>query len=130
MGRPFIWQMIKEAVSSYPGGKATYSEIKDYIWKKYPDVKDSTINAQAIVCTVNQPSRVQYPENKKPRIANSRYDFLFTVGRGKVVLYNPEEHGVWEIRKDDYDRLIVAQVDAVENVDDEEEVPNACVALH
>ena len=77
--KPYVWQMIKEAVESL-GGKATYSEIKDYIWEKYGKVNESTINCQIIVCTVNHPSRIHYPENKKPRVANSRYDFLFSTG--------------------------------------------------
>jgi hypothetical protein len=81
--------MIKEAVENL-GGMATYSEIKDYIRNKYGEVNESTINCQIIVCTVNHPSRIHYPENKKPRIANSRYDFLFSTGykyrRGEVEL--------------------------------------------
>jgi len=106
--KPYVWQMIKEAVESL-GGKASYSEIKDYIREKYGDVNESTMNCQIIVCTVNHPSRVHYPENKKPRVTNSRYDFLFSTGRGRVELYDPEKHGMWEIRRDEYGKLIVAQ---------------------
>ena len=106
--KPYVWQMVKEAVENL-GGKASYSEIKDYIWKKYGKVNESTINCQIIVCTVNHPSRIHYPENKKPRVANSKYDFLFSTGRGKVELYDPEKHGVWEIRRDEYGKLVVAQ---------------------
>ena len=68
--RPYVWQMIKEAVENL-GGKATYSEIKDYIRDKYGEVNENTINAQIIMCTVNHPSRVHYSENKRPRDANS-----------------------------------------------------------
>jgi hypothetical protein len=106
--KPYVWQMIKEGVESL-GGKASYSEIRDYIREKYGEVNESTINCQIIVCTVNHPSRIHYPENKKPRVANSRYDFLFSAGRGRVELYDPERHGVWEIRRDEYGKLIVAQ---------------------
>ncbi|PDM38888.1 DUF91 domain-containing protein [Parageobacillus toebii] len=108
--------MIKEAVENSPNEKVTYTEIKNYIKNKYGNVNENTINAQIIVCTVNQPSRVHYPENQKPRIANSKYDFLFTVGRGQVVLYNPNEHGVWEIRKNEYGKLIVAQKGLEEDI--------------
>lgn len=102
--------MIKEAAEKSPNFIITYQEIKDYIRRTYSDVNESTINTQIIVCTVNQPSRVHYPENQKPRIANTKYDFLFTVGRGQVVLYNPEEHGVWEIVKSSvYGKLVVKQ---------------------
>jgi endonuclease len=114
--KPYVWQMIKEAVENSPNEKVTYAEIKNYIKNKYGNVNENTINAQIIVCTVNQPSRVHYPENQKPRIANSKYDFLFTVGRGQVVLYNPNEHGVWEIRKNEYGKLIVAQKGLEEDI--------------
>ena len=111
--KPYVWQMIKEAVDSL-GGKATYSEIKDHIRNKYGEVNESTINCQIIACTVNHPSRIHYPENKKPRVANTKYDFLFSTGykyrRGEVELYNPEKHGTWEIRKDEYGKLTVAQM--------------------
>jgi hypothetical protein len=120
--KPYVWQMIKEAVENL-GGKATYSEIKDYIRNKYGEVNESTINCQIIVCTVNHPSRIHYPENKKPRIANSRYDFLFSTGykyrRGEVELYDPEKHGTWEIRKDEYGKLTVAQSGLEETEEDE-----------
>jgi len=111
--KPYVWQMIKEAIESL-GGRATYSEIKEYIWKKYGEVNEGTITAQIAVCTVNHPSRIHYPENKKPRVANSKYDFLFTTGRGKVEIYNPEEHGIWEIRSDEYGKLVVNQADLEE----------------
>jgi len=120
--------MIKEAVENL-GGKATYSGIKDYIRNKYGEVNESTINCQIIVCTVNHPSRIHYPENKKPRIANSRYDFLFSTGykyrRGEVELYDPEKHGTWEIRKDEYGKLMVAQMglDEIEATAEAEDSP-------
>ncbi|MCD6450253.1 MAG: hypothetical protein J7L34_07090, partial [Thermotogaceae bacterium] len=100
--------MIKETVEN-SGGRATYSEIKEYIKNKYGDVNENTINAQIIVCTVNHPSRIHYPKNKKARIANTKYDFLYNIGKGIVELYDPEKHGVWEIKKDEYGKLVVAQ---------------------
>lgn len=114
--RPYVWQMVKEAVESL-GGKATYSEIKDYIRNKYGEVKESTINCHIIVCTVNHPSRIYYPQNNKPRVSNSKYDFLFSIGRGEAVFYDPHKHGIWEIRKDEYGKLKVAQtgIDYSEN---------------
>jgi hypothetical protein len=41
--------------------------------------------------------------------SNSLYDCLFTTGRGQVVKYNPNEHGVWEIFKDKNNKLGVRQ---------------------
>lgn len=106
--RPYVWQMIKEAVENL-GGKATYSQIKDYIRSKYGEVKEGTINCQIVVCTVNHPSRIYYPENGRPRAATSKYDFLFSTGRGVVELYDPGKHGTWEIRQDEYGKLTVFQ---------------------
>jgi endonuclease len=112
VNRPPVWQMIKEAVEQFGSGIIAYAQIKDYIWNKYGrDVNEGTINAQIIICTVNQPSRVHYPENQKPRISNSRYDLLFSVGRGQVVAYDPIQHGVWEIRQDEHGKLVIAQQD-------------------
>ena len=122
MNKPYVWQMVKEAVENL-GGKATYSDIKKYIWNKYGDVNGNTINCQIVVCTVNHPSRVHYPENKKPRVANSKYDFLYSVGRGIVELYGPEKHGIWEIKKDSYGKLTIAKVDSNHVTEDDSEIP-------
>ncbi len=121
MERPFIWQMIKEAVENL-GGRATYSEIKNYIHSKWENVNEKTINAQIIVMSVNQPSRHHYPENKKPRISNSQYDVLYSIGRGEVVLYKPEEHGIWEIYENEFGGLGIRQMNNEENVDENDEV--------
>lgn len=114
----YIWQMIKEAVKNL-GGRTTYSEIRNYIRDNHGEVNESSINCQIVVCTVNHPSRIHYPENKKPRAANSRYDFLFTTGRGQVELYDPEKHGRWEICKNEFGKLTVAQAE-IEDLPDVE----------
>lgn len=113
MDRPPVWKMIKEAIENL-NGKASYSEIKNYINGKWADVNESTINAQIIVLTVNQPSRIHYPENKNPRLANSPYDLLYTIGRGKVILYNPEEQGIWEIYENEFGGLGIRQTQTAE----------------
>ena len=109
MIRPPVWQMIKEALENLKG-KASYTEIKSYINGKWESVNDSTINAQLIVLSVNQPSRIHYPENKKPRLSNSNYDILFSTGRGQVVKYEPSEHGIWEIYQNEYEALSIRQI--------------------
>lgn len=106
--------MIKEAIDNL-NGRAAYSEIRGYINKKWTDVNEGTINATIIVTTVNHPSRIHYPENKKPRTSNSQYDFLYTTGRGQVVKYDPKEHGVWEIFQNEFGGLQVRQ----QNINDE-----------
>ena len=107
--KPPVWQMIKEAIE-HLGGRASNAEIKKYIKGKYDDVKENTINCQIAICTVNRQARVNYAQNQKPRSADSKYDFLFSIGRGLVEIYEPEKHGIWEIRKGERVALEVAQV--------------------
>jgi hypothetical protein len=116
MEKPFVWQMIREAIDNL-NGRATYAEIKNYIHSKWDNVNNLTINTQLLILTVNQPSRIHYPENKKPRISDSQYDILYSTGRGQVVKYNPEEHGIWEIYQNEFGSPLVRQV-----ISNEEEV--------
>lgn len=120
MDKPAVWQMIKEAVSAL-GGKASYPEIKAYIHNKWGDVNDGTINAQLLVLSVNQPSRTQFSTNKKPRIADGPYDLLFSVGSGKIVTYDPREHGIWEIYQTGFGGLSVRQV--ISEPDEKDDIP-------
>lgn len=96
--KPYVWQMIKEAIEAL-NSEVPYSKIKAYINSRWPDVNQGTIIDQIIVLTVNHLSRIHYPENFKVRKTNSNspYDLLFSTGRGKVIKYNPEENGIWEI---------------------------------
>ncbi len=119
--KPFVWQMVKEVSESLaenPEGIFSNSEIKEWILNKYGDVNEDTINSQIIVCTVNHDSRIHYPENKKPRIANSQYDFLYRIekGKGELELYSLEKHGIWEIKEDNTGNLIVAK--RIEEIND------------
>ncbi|MBK7662676.1 MAG: DUF91 domain-containing protein [Sterolibacteriaceae bacterium] len=94
--RPPVWQLVRDAAQQL-GGELSYAAIKQHVWAKYPEVNSSTLTCQIIICSVNHPSRIHYPENKKPRICTSQYDFLFNIGRGKVTSYDPDKHGQWEI---------------------------------
>ena len=107
--RPPIWQLVRETAEHF-NREVSYSEIKQFVWTKYPDVNSSTLTCQIIVCSVNHPSRIHYPENKKPRLCTTQYDFLFNTGRGRVTLYDPERHGVWEISETTDARLVVRLV--------------------
>jgi hypothetical protein len=104
--RPPVWQLVREA-SEHFAREVTYAELKQFIWSKHPDVNDGTLNCQITICSVNHPSRIHYPENKKPRLCTSQYDFLYNTGRGRVAPYDRERHGVWEIGKGDDGSLIV-----------------------
>ena len=90
-------EMVKEAVVSM-GGKCKNQEIKDYVLNKWPDKNLGSIDDAINVASVNRQSRVNYSQNRK--VVNShreKYDFLFSIERGMVELYDPDKHGNWGI---------------------------------
>jgi hypothetical protein len=102
--------MLHEAIEDL-GGSGTNGGVRDWILSRYPGTNPNTIQTQIIFCTVNHPSRVNGPEIRGPRIANDpRYDFLFRTapGSGGLELYNPEVHGVWELRESETGKLVIA----------------------
>ena len=105
---PPVWKMIREAVDDL-GGTATNVAVRDWILKRYPNTNKNTIQCQIIICTVNHDSRVHYPENQKPRSADTRYDFLFRPARGQLEIYDPAKHGQWQVYERDDGRLGVRQ---------------------
>lgn len=115
MANPFVWQMVKEAVVNL-GGKVSNSDIKKYIKSKYGNVNETTINCTILTCSVNKDSRINWPENSKPRLATSQYDFLYNTGRGQVELYDAAKHGSWEIRRRDDGKLKVCEVNEADNI--------------
>lgn len=98
---PPVRQMIREAVEAL-GSPTTNVAVRDWIESRYPGTVRGTIQCHFIICCVNQPSRVKYPQNQQPRMATDpRYDFLFSQGRGQLEWYRPERHGLWSIEQDD-----------------------------
>ena len=67
-----VWQMVREAVNSL-GGTTGRRQIIDYIESRHVHVNKGTISCQIALCTVNSPSRVHFPQNKKARKANRSY---------------------------------------------------------
>jgi len=114
MKEKVLWEMIHEAVSKSENEIVGISEIRRYVEMNYPakynKIHSGTISAHAIYCCVNQQSRINFPGNDKPRSADTKYDFLYRIGRGQVTLYKPNVHGKWEIAKID-GKLVVRRVD-------------------
>jgi hypothetical protein len=106
--RPYVWQMIREAVQALDG-TTTNTAVRDWILARYPGTNTATIQCQIIVCTVNHPSRIHYPENQKPRQTPNQYDFLYRPERGKLVAYDAAQHGQWHIEEGEDGRLLVLQ---------------------
>jgi len=108
MSQITVREMIKNAVQDL-GGRVTHKQIKNWINSKYENVNQNTLSTQITICTVNLPGRVGIPENDHPREFDSRYDFLFSVGRGEVVFYEPKIHGNWTIMNDENDKTVIAK---------------------
>lgn len=119
--RPYVWQMIKEALSTL-GGSTTNVAVRDWILKHYPGTNTNTISAQIIVCTVNHPSRIHYPENKKPRVSNGSQDFIYRSGKGLMEQYDPDRHGSWSIVESEDGTL---KVEAIGGGEEESSPPPA-----
>jgi hypothetical protein len=93
--------MLREAVEAL-GSPTTNVAVRDWIETQYPGTNRETINAQRIICTVNQPSRIHYPEGPRPRECDDpRYDFLFCPARGQLEWYRPAKHGLWSVEQDE-----------------------------
>ncbi len=102
--------MIREAVEAL-GGKTTNAAVRDWIMEYYPETNANKIQSQIVVCTVNHPSRVHYPENQQPRRADGPYDFLYRPASGRVELYDQRTHGIWEIDRDKHGFLTVRKAE-------------------
>lgn len=98
------WEQAADAVQAL-GGKATRTEVWEYLKRSRPDTPFSTVTADLNAVSVNAPARTSYHTGKKPRRTDSgdRHDRLFKVGVGEgahYVTYDPAVHGVWEIYPD------------------------------
>jgi len=101
-----VWRMVKEAVATLDR-EVTNQEIKQLVLVNHPGTNLTSINCAIISGSVNARSRIHYGENKKPRISNTERDYLFKVGEGRVIPYNPAKHGIWEIYKNPENALAV-----------------------
>lgn len=119
--------MVREAVEAL-GGKTTNIAVRDWILKKYPGTKPNTIGCQIIVCTVNHLSRIHYPENQKPRLADAQYDFLFRPATGELEWYDAARHGQWEIAELEDGKLVVREARPGGGTDEPAESENSFAA--
>ena len=112
-------EAIREVLTEI-GGVASTSQIISFIYRRYPDKpwKESTIRAHVIGCSVNHSSSHHYPNFPK---------FLFTVGAGRVRLYDRERDGEWIV---DQKGTHVADEETVsEGLATEEESIEATISL-
>ncbi|MCK4323991.1 MAG: hypothetical protein KAW89_05625 [Armatimonadetes bacterium] len=109
---PPVRAMVREAAEALEEPFSN-AEIRDFVLARWPDTNEDTLGCQIIVCTVNQRARVNWSENRRPRVADDpRYDFLYRIGRGKRVVYDAETRGTWRIaRSADGDPTVVCDDD-------------------
>ena len=107
--KPPVYRILKDAIINL-GETVTHRQIIDWINGKYNDVNERTIRAHIEMASVNMPGRVGMSYNRKPRsIIDERYDFLFSIGRGEVELYNPTKHGKWSLMETQNGKTVIAK---------------------
>lgn len=94
------WEKALAAVS-HAGGIASRKQVEDWILARDPNYNTKNL-ADLYMLAVNSPARTGYSQNGKPRRTDqgSRYDRLFKIGEGIFEIYDPAQHGVWEIYAD------------------------------
>lgn len=85
--------MVREAIDALES--TTNTGLRDWILHKYPGTNPTSISAHITMMTVNHPSRSHYPEAKKARGFDARYDALYRPTRGRLERYDPSRHGQW-----------------------------------
>lgn len=104
MSEQRVKDIVIEAVRELGGAVRAVGnkEIHDWIEENYPGTNPRTTSAMLVLLAVNRQSRLHHSVNRIPRLKpDPEYDALFAVDRGKYRLYDPEEHGVWGIVRED-----------------------------
>lgn len=75
-------------------------DIIESVLRQYPDTYLPTLRAHIYMSIINNPARVNWPINKRERISNHDYDYdlFFDRGDGFLEIYEPKNHGFWEIK--------------------------------
>jgi hypothetical protein len=91
------WQKALAAVVQH-GGTASRSQVEAWILERDPSYNTKN-HVDLYMMSVNSPSRTGYSRNSAPRRTDqgNRYDRLFKVGEATFELYDPAQHGIWEI---------------------------------
>ncbi|PMZ70544.1 HNH endonuclease [Pseudomonas sp. FW305-70] len=94
------WEKALAAVTQL-GDTASRKQVQDWILARDPGYNTKNL-ADLYMMAVNSPARTGYSQNEKPRRTDqgSRYDRLFKVGKGIFEIYDPVQHGIWEIYPD------------------------------
>ena len=111
MARPTYTAIVKEIILAL-GGRLRNKDFLKYANEKYPgEIHEGSLSDHLYAMSVNSPSRLQYPENKKVRDYNERLDILYKDEneRGVFELYDPTKHGKWTIMLDHNGKTVLAK---------------------
>lgn len=108
------WELALDAIADL-GGKAATREILARIRRKEPKYVQANLLADLSTISVNSPSRGGYAQNAKPRRTDSgsEFDRLYKRGVRTAVsyeLYDPGQHGIWEIYLDPAGKARVREI--------------------
>lgn len=94
------WEKALVAVEQL-GGCATRKQVEAWVLAREPEFNPNNLT-DLYMMSVNARARGGYTQNKKPRRTDqgNRYDKLFNVGEATFELYDPVQHGIWEIYPD------------------------------
>ncbi|WP_419735642.1 HNH endonuclease [Pseudomonas sp. COR18] len=94
------WEKVLTAVTQL-GGTASRKQVEQWMLAHEPGYNSNKLS-DLYMMSVNAPARTGYPQNKRPRRTDqgNRYDRLFQIGKGTFGIYDPDQHGVWEIYPD------------------------------
>lgn len=95
------WEVVLAAIEQL-GGRRTAREVSQHLGDSLTDFNRANVSPDLGMLSVNEPSRLNHSGNTHPRRSDSGHelDRLFMIkdcGPKTYELYNPEEHGVWEI---------------------------------
>jgi hypothetical protein len=82
--------LLAECTASLPGPEFTTDEVVRWFRARYPLVKENTVRMHLLAYSANDPSRRHHA------FARTQPAFLFKVGRGRYVAYDPDRDGLYD----------------------------------
>lgn len=103
---PSLAQMFRDAIASFEGSFSSkvllekVFQVAEEKGVKEEDLNQATMRCYISQMSVNYPGRVNWGINKKDRVCSGEHghDKLYKLGRSEYIAYDPETHGVWQIK--------------------------------
>ncbi|MEJ2251969.1 MAG: AAA family ATPase [Candidatus Lokiarchaeota archaeon] len=108
MRNPPLAQIIRESLDWF-NQKAKLQEIISHIKKIYNNFDENKIRENFYSFVVNKENRLVFNINQSARICFSQYDVLYSLNGENFERYRAQNHGIWEIKKDENGTLYCHQ---------------------